>query len=103
MSTYKLIQTNGRGIRYLKDKKFIKKADIPADILAKIEMGKDTPDEAENLNPDNKRCLFCGMGGCKYNRLISAQIVYLCDNHFYSENMGKIAQKVRELEGVTNG
>lgn len=87
----------------MKDKKFIKKSDIPEDILARLELGKDTPDEAESLNSNTKRCIFCHMGGCRYTKLIDGQVVYLCENDYYDKNMGHVAQRVRELKGVTNG
>ncbi len=97
MSIYKMIETKNKGHRYFKDKRFIKKTDIPAEILEKLEIGKDIPDEGEQLNSDAKLCLFCGVG-CKLTRLVNNKVVYLCEEHYYDKNVGQIAQRVNQLQ-----
>lgn len=99
MSFYKMIQV-GTGFRYTKDKKFIKQSDVPPEIMARMELGKDVPDAAESLNPAARMCIFCGMGS-KLPRLINGQTVYLCENHYHEKNMGQTAQRVREILTTT--
>lgn len=94
-----MVQTNNGVLRYIKDKRFIAKANIPQDILDRLELGKDTPDIAESLNPAARICLFCGMGS-KIPRLIHGKTVYLCEMHYHEKNMGQIAQRVRELSAT---
>lgn len=100
MPIYKAKST-AKGVRYFKDKRFIKKTEIPAEIdVDNMEIDKDYPDTFERTKGGFKNCLFCGAENCKYTRLLNAQILYLCEEHYYSENMGKVAQQVRQLQEV---
>lgn len=93
MPIYKeIISTNGT--RYTKDKRFIKKSEVPADILAKMQLGKDVSTD----RTFNKECLFCGEPA-KLTRVVNAKVVYLCDSDFYSNNIGKIAEELRKQNG----
>lgn len=95
MSSYKLIQGRN-GIRYMKDGKLVAKASLPPEIFTQLEVDKIVTDE--ELTPVvDKTCIFCGMGSHLY-RLVHNQTVYICDVHYYSESIGKIAQRMRERE-----
>lgn len=79
--------TGKTGVKYWKDGKFIKKADIPASIFQSLE-----------LNPEydeSKECIFCGKPGTKI-RQFNLMIVNLCDEDYFSKSLGKIAQQLRE-------
>lgn len=80
-------------VRYKKDNRFVKKIDIPADILIQLGVGMtnidETPKEQELTN-----CIFCGMFTKGY-RLLNLKPVYLCTEHYYEKTLGEVAQQVR--------
>lgn len=100
MSEYKMIVA-GKGFRYLKDNRFIPKATIPANIFVLLdEPNKVIDDSTIKLEAPVRECIFCGVV-CKKQRLVNGQTVAVCDDHYYSKNMGQTAQRIRELkEGV---
>lgn len=87
--------------RYKKDNHFIKRADIPADILIKLEVGMVNIDEKPQ-EPEVTKCIFCGMATKGY-RLLNQKPVYVCMNDYYDKTMGQIAQKVRQNEQSAPG
>jgi hypothetical protein len=54
------------------------------------------PKAREDNPATRKACIFCGMHS-RLTRYINGQTVYLCDGDYYDTNMGKIAQRLREL------
>ena len=94
VSEYKAIH-GSRGIRYTKDNRLVKKADVPEEELRRL------APRPEPVMPD-KQCLFCGEFA-KYPRVVNLRTIYLCDNHYYSETLGKIAQRIREIEENAKG
>lgn len=60
--------------------------DVPAE--------EDAPDEPRK---DPKACIFCGVHS-RFTRFVNLQTIYLCDNHYYDVNIGKCAQRLRELK-----
>jgi hypothetical protein len=76
-----------KGVRYLKDGRFIKHTEVPEDIKTEL-------NNLPKPEPQEKVCLFCDQYG-KYTRLLNMQTVYLCETDFYDKSIGKIAEKLR--------
>lgn len=94
--TYKTV-TGKNGVRYMKDNRFVAKADIPADVLVKLNVGMevdDTPVEKEPLV-----CIFCGLG-TKITRFLNQQTIAVCEEHYYSKNVGQTVQQFNIVNGV---
>lgn len=96
---YKTFMVRGNP-RFQKYGKLVKKNTLPRDVMEHFGLlspgepeETDTPDEPRK---DPKACLFCGMHS-RFTRYVNAQTVFVCDEHYYSENIGKVAQKLREL------
>lgn len=82
-------------------RKLTKLADIPELIMAGFENGQVEIDDLDlNLDVPDKNCLFCGEPNCKLTRLLNTEIIYLCDEHYYSKSLGQIAQHIREAENA---
>lgn len=95
--SYTVIQ-GSHGPRYMKDSRFVKKADIPADILIKLDVGmKEVMPETEAKEPKTHLCVFCGMGTKQY-RLLNQKAIYVCENDYYNKTIGQVAQEVRRQE-----
>lgn len=92
--SYKVIQ-GSHGPRYMKDGKFVKKVDIPADILVKLDVGMQeiTPEEPKT----EKVCAICGQFG-KMEKFLNGKAIVLCEDHYYSNTTGKLVQLIREKE-----
>ena len=43
----------------------------------------------------SKSCIFCGQPA-KYQRFVQLRTIPICEEHYYSETVGKIAEKLRE-------
>ena len=93
MSEYKLV-TGRNGVRYMKDNRFVKKESLPPEVWTQLKVNEISTEEMLNPKVD-RSCIFCGEQS-KLSRLLNAQTIYLCDNHYYSETIGKVAQRVRE-------
>lgn len=93
---YKVIKSDGRGARYMRDGKFTSVKEVPEGLLAVMEPGKEYTMADIYTGPPVKECLFCG-ATAKLTRAVNMQTVYLCDEHYYSENVGKIAGRLKEL------
>lgn len=94
MSSYKIV-TGKNGDRYMKDSRFVSKASLPPEIYTQLKVGVTVTDE--ELNPViDRACVFCGVYS-NLSRLLNGQAVYICEEHYYSESIGKIAQRIREL------
>lgn len=98
MSLYKTFMVRG-GKRYSKDGRLVAAANIDPKILQILhntDTYEDGQEEIVQTLPE-KACIFCGAVS-KWTKFVNLQTVYICDEHYYSESTGKIAQKVRELE-----
>lgn len=81
---------------YIRDKRPIKKLDLPANILERLNAGeKDIDDTTVKLEAPVKFCLFCKQPA-KLTRFVNQQTVVLCGEHYHSVNIGQIAQQLRE-------
>lgn len=111
MSTYKVVEPTNvdEEVKYLKTDidpetqsgvtAVVSRADVPADVLAELDAGKELAAASPSkttIQPE-KVCTFCGVGS-KLSRILDTQTIYLCDEHYYSKNLGQIAQHVREKE-----
>lgn len=84
---YKKIKSKA-GFRYIKDGRLVAKKDIPEDELIKLEGLPESP-------TTDKNCLFCEVAAT-HARTVNLQMVALCERHYYSENIGSIAAKLKE-------
>lgn len=82
---------------YYKDGKLCSKDSIPTIVLENIKVNEPYEYEVEMPKEIVKECIFCGKSS-NLTRMINANVVVLCKEHFYSENIGKIAQKLREKQ-----
>lgn len=94
MSRYTQFTDKNGTKRYRKDGRLFSPKAIPANVLQVLDNNSEFDEEAIENQP-SKECLFCGVYG-KYPKLINGQTIALCEEHYYSENIGKIAQKLRE-------
>lgn len=92
------ISVKGRPM-YYKENKLVSKNDIPQVVLNNILPGEPYDYVLEGPQEIVKECLFCGAFS-NLTRMVNGKVIVLCDSHFYSESLGKIVQKVRELENV---
>lgn len=83
------------GVRYTKDARFIKKDNINPHVLEKLE----TEDE---VSDQGRYCLFCGKP-TTWTRLYNSTLIYLCKKHYHEVSLGKIAEKLRNLNGDQAG
>lgn len=77
------------GARYTREARFIAKDKIHPDILEKLE----TQDEVDD---PERFCLFCDKA-TTWGRLYNSQLISLCKKHYHEISLGKIAEKLREL------
>lgn len=96
MSTYKLI-TSIKGDRYLKDGKLVGKDKIPGFIHKRLVLNQEISDEKVPFTIPVKQCIFCD-AYTKHCRVVNAQTIYVCEQHYYSESVGKTVQQLRERE-----
>ena len=93
---YKIIQNGDKGTRYMKDGKFIAKDKVPEDVRIKLDRGElNVPVEEAPPVVREKECIFCG-AHTNLTRMVNLQTVALCEEHYYSETIGKVAQKLNE-------
>lgn len=96
MANYKVVEGK-KGTRYMKDGKFVASSTVPDSVKADLigHIGS----ESVNQEVDTKEpvCLFCGQSATK-QRLVSFQMVALCDEDYYDKNVGKIVGKLREVQ-----
>jgi hypothetical protein len=101
MIGYKRVDAKG-GYRYLKDGKFISINKVPIDVLESFtaednKQEKMVTQEAfvnNGLTP--KSCVFCG-AFTNMARYVNSQTISICEEHYYSESIGKIVKRVKEL------
>lgn len=82
---------------YYRDNRLISVRDIPQVVLSQLQPGIPFDYKVEPPQEIPKDCLFCG-APAKLTRIVNGYVVVLCHDHFYSETIGRIAQKLREKE-----
>lgn len=97
MSKYIKFTDKKDAVRYRKDGKLFSPKNIPVNILQVLENNAIFDEEAPEIIAQSRQCIFCGAYS-KYSRLLDSQSIALCDEHYYSESLGKVAQKVREIK-----
>lgn len=75
------------------DGKFIGKDKIPPEEIERME------EATKSREIESKACIFCGMHS-NLQRSVNGKVVALCEQHFYSTNIGQVAQQIREKETV---
>lgn len=86
-------------IRYMKNKKFISKKNVPGNYVPLIKVGEIFDDEGIKPLAPLKYCVFCGEVA-KMTRMLNGQTIPLCDKDYYDKTIGQVAQQIREKELV---
>lgn len=98
MSIYRTVIVPRGGKRYRKDNQFVKQANIPANIFAELQAGKEAVDDTGvKLEGAVRTCLFDGQV-CKLSRLVNLRTANLCEEHYYGKTLGQVAQKLNEVD-----
>lgn len=58
-------------------------------------------EEARLAPPPEKECIYDGTEA-KLSRSVNGEMVYLCDEHYYSKSLGQVAQQLREVRSEGN-
>jgi hypothetical protein len=87
-------KVGNEGTKYTKDGKITKAATVPPEVLEKLQYAEKVGFDDE---PDRRRCLFCDAPQ-KRVRALNMMMYDLCEWHYQHMNLGKIAQKAREVE-----
>lgn len=96
MTTYKRFKTVAFGVegwRYTKNGLMTKESRVPAEVMEQFEHRESVDYDDQ---PDKPRCLFCDAPGSR-KRYLRPVTVDLCEHHYYSENIGRIAAQIREV------
>lgn len=91
---YKKTETKN-GIRYRRGGLLFSVNNIPLDILEILQTQNEYDDTP--IVGESRTCIFCG-SETNWGRMVNNQYLYLCKDHYYSVNLGKLAQKQRELQ-----
>lgn len=84
---------------YYHNGKLVSPKVVPPAILLELATKNEFEDEVPQVAETEPRlCIFCGMG-CKLQRIVNGHSAWLCEDHFYSTNLGQTAQRIRELAG----
>lgn len=74
---------------------------LPKEVREAFDSGKKeygelpAPPNSDKLSP--KSCIFC-RSYTKYTRFVNGQVVYICEEHYHSKNIGQIAQQLRSIK-----
>lgn len=94
--SYKVVKRKN-GVGYLLNGRFVSKASIPPDILIKLNVGMEVDEKPVVAEP--KQCIFCGMA-TKIVRNLNHQAIAVCEEHYYSKNVGQTVQQWNKVNGV---
>lgn len=108
MTTYKRIPgPGGIGVRYQKPSvkltgawTFVSVKRVPPSVIRLLDE-TNAPSIDFDDKPEKKRCLFCE-GPEAHKRSFQGEMVALCDDHYYTKNIGQIAAElhnIKEREG----
>lgn len=93
---YKVIQ-GSHGPRYMKDGKFVKKANIPPDTLIQLNVGMQDIDTTP-VEPEIHKCVFCDQVTKRY-RLLNQKNIYVCEEDYQDKTVGQTVQQAN-LKGI---
>lgn len=82
------------GFRYTKNGLITKESRIPHEVMERFAYN---PTVEYDDEPDRRRCIFCDAPQ-KRVRGLNLVMIDLCEYHYQTKNLGKIAEQVRELE-----
>lgn len=107
MSDYKTFTVRGN-LRYMKDGKLVKRSSVPQEVIdehegvavAEVPTVAVIVDTEEERRQTDRSCVFCGQY-TNWKRLVNQQTIAICEEHYYSETIGSIAQKLRETANAT--
>lgn len=85
---------------YYKENKLISVREIPQVVLNNMVEGVPYDYVIEGPQVVDKHCIFCEMYS-NLQRLINGRIVVVCEEHYYSKNIGQTAQRMRELQNAS--
>lgn len=119
MIKYKLVETANGRTQYWKNGKMVKKAEIPADILPRLQAGvelqmpssandtsesfDETVDQEDQHEAQSSQkelptdCLFCGEPATR-KRFVNQRIANLCEDDYSSHTTGEIAEQIRKFD-----
>lgn len=95
---YKTIK-GSNGVRYMLNGKFVKKSSIPQDVLIKLNVGMEVDEKPVEKQP--LECIFCG-APTKIVRFLNMQTIAVCEEHYYSKNVGQTVQRFNEVHKHEN-
>lgn len=75
----------------------ISKSKIPPEELAHLHKDEPAVQRAAAPEISKEHCIFCEEPNNK-QRLVNGQFIPLCDNHYYGYNLGKLTEKLRQLQ-----
>lgn len=70
---------------------------IPLDELARLHKAEPEVQRAAAPEISKEHCIFCEDPNDK-QRLVNGQFIPLCDNHYYGYNLGRLTEKLRQLQ-----
>lgn len=100
MSKFTTMKGPHNSLRYKKDGKMIAAKEVPENILQVLQHNPIFNEEDEPVRTD-KSCIFCGTHS-NLTRVVNLQTVALCDEHYYSQTLGTIAQHLKEKSDGEN-
>lgn len=76
---------------------------VPLNVLEALMKQSEVNDEdlQQPAIQEDRVCLFCG-GPAEWQRQITGQPVDLCEQHYYSENVGRITARLRSTHAQEN-
>ncbi len=102
MAIWKKIKGINNSTRYTKNNKIIKTVDVPPGIIILLKKYNEVDDSEytiSQLDRIAKTCIVCDKP-FKYERIVNNRSVALCDEHYYSISIGKVAQYLRMKESL---
>lgn len=99
---YKMFMVRGKPrFRKIGTRGIAKQNSLPRDVMEHFGLlnpdvpeTEETPDEPRK---DPKACIFCGVHS-RYTRFVNLQTIYVCDEDYQNQNIGKCAARLRELK-----
>lgn len=106
-STYEIKYTANGMPNFFKNGDRVKGKTLPEGIreqlmLETIDEDKIIPDDENKNVITDKVCIFCQQYADS-GKVLDAKVIPLCQEDYQTKTLGKIAQRVRELNGTTTG
>jgi hypothetical protein len=103
-STYEIKYTANGMSNFFKDGERVKGKTLPEGLREKlietVDQSQIVSDDKEKNITTNKTCVFC-QEYADSGKVLNAKVVPLCQEHYQTKTLGKIAQRVRELNNVS--